>query len=163
MKSREQIEREATASEQKAQYERFLSAYGSLSEELKSVKLFLSNIKEVNVNHEHTYRLSDETALKELKNTLESMDIPKEIELRKTVRHTTEKASHRFLWRYFAVSMLVITASLFFAYYQSTELERIKNSKTYEQGLQEGYQRVYRALPSASKEFLKEKYPEVFE
>lgn len=163
MKSREQTEREALAAKQEEQYNKFLGVYGSLSKELETIKSFLSNLKDINVKHEHEYRLTDEVALKELKTTLESIDIPKEILLKKKIHHTTEKISHRFLWWYFVVSTLAIGGALYFACDQNRELENIKNAtKTYEQGLEEGYKTVYEVLPKASQEYLKEKYPNAF-
>lgn len=163
MKSREQTEREALAKEMKEDYKRFLGVYGSLSKELETIKSFLSSLKDINIKHEYEYRLTDEIALKELKTALESVDIPKEILLKKKIHHTTEKISHRFLWWYFVVSTLAIGGALYFAYHQHKELENIKEAtKTYEQGLEEGYKTVYKVLPKASQEYLKEKYPEAF-
>lgn len=163
MKSRDQIEREALAAKQEEQYNKFLGVYGSLSKELETIKSFLSSLKDINIKHEHEYRLTDEILLKELKTTLESIDIPKEILLKKKIHHTTEKKSIRFLWWYFVISTTIIGGALYFAYHQHKELQSIKNeTKTYEQGLEEGYQTVYKVLPKASQEYLKEKYPKAF-
>ena len=77
--------------------------------------------------------------------------------LKKKIHHTTEKISIRFLWWYFAISTAIIGSALYFTYHQHLSLKN--ETKTYQQGLEEGYQTVYKVLPKASQEYLKEKYP----
>lgn len=74
-KTRKEIEEELNGNEIKKGIEQE-------KEELKStLSAFLKDFKSTNLEVKHSYHLSDEVALKELKTALESIDIPKEIKL----------------------------------------------------------------------------------
>lgn len=93
MKTRKEIEEEFQGNEIK-------NGIQKEKEELKTLlNTFLTNLKGVQLTAEHSYQLSDEVALKELKTALEGVDIPKEVKLiRESKIVFDDKTSKWLVW-----------------------------------------------------------------
>ena len=158
MKTRKEIAEELAAKAEKQ----------LLSKETQEIKYllnsFLSDLRAVDLTVEHSYRLSDETRLNKLENTIKT--IPSEIIINN--KHTTDKVSHKFLWWYFAVSILFISSSIGFGisqyYTYSDKLATMfqKEQRAYSRGLEKGRMDVFNSLPTNSQNFLINKHPGVF-
>lgn len=119
---------------------------------------FLSDFSNSTVKVEHNYSLSDEIALKQLNDTLKSIEIPEVVKVKNQVTHTTEKKSHRFLWTYFFISSSMMLAAAAAAAYFYFNTDKIKDN-AYDAGLIKGRNQVYKALPKPSQNYLDKKYP----
>ena len=135
----------------------------NLSQEVQEVKSllssFLGDFRKVSVKLEHSYRLEDEIALKELNNAINS--IPKEFK----VKHTTDKISNKFLWWYFSISSIIIFLAIGFAinkHYKYSDIKKVKEN-AFIQGQKKGYQDIYQIVPKNTQQFLKKKYPDIFQ
>ena len=132
------------------------------AQELKSfLREFLVDLRASKINHDHSYKLSDEVPLKQLKIAVEN--IPNEFTQK--VVHSTDSVSHKFLWFYFIISSLVMAACLAFGFtqYQESEKREKFEKEIYHDGRIMGREEVFKILPKNSQKFLLKKYPNTFE
>ena len=123
----------------------------NLSQEVQEVKSllssFLGDFRKVSVKLEHSYRLEDEIALKELNNAINS--IPKEFK----VKHTTDKVSTKFLWWYFSISSIIVFLAIGFAinqHYKYSDIEKLEEQRIF---LVEYYKYMNENEPNTSNKF----------
>lgn len=171
MKTREEIQKELDNKKETSE----LSEIKTIAEDLKvEINNKIARLQNFKPEVTHSYRLSDEVPLKELKTAIFNLGrelvnfkkIPERIELETT--HRTDKVSHKFLWRYFAVSSLIIALSVGYGVYQHynssdvyNDIEALKK-EAFNNGFQKGYQDTYKILPDDSQKFLRNNYPKVF-
>jgi hypothetical protein len=158
MKSREEIAKELADKQT-------VSVLDSEIKEVKSIlSHFLSDLRNSNLKHEHTYKLSDEVSLDELKKAIGN--IPKEFRVATT--HTTDTKSNRFLWLHFLVSSLIVALSIGFgiwSYFDHSAKEEAREKRDIEilrQGQEEGTRAVFQHLPKKTQAYMIKKYPDVF-
>jgi len=158
MKSREEIAKELADKQT-------VSVLDSEIKEVKSIlSHFLSDLRNSNLKHEHTYKLSDEVSLDELKKAIGN--IPKEFRVATT--HTTDTKSNRFLWSYFVISSLLMALSFGFgvwSYFDYSAKEEAREKRELEIlhiGQDEGVRMVFQNLPKKTQAYMIKKYPDVF-
>lgn len=98
MKTRKEIEEEFQGNEIK-------NGIQKEKEELKIyLSAFLNELKNVSVPVQHNYKLSDEATIKELKTTLESVNIPEEVKLIRESKIVFDDKTSKWLvwWSWFS-------------------------------------------------------------
>ncbi len=93
---------------------------------------FLSNFKAHKPENVLKYKIDDfneiialKQHLNELTDRIDNLKIPNEVKLKQEVTHKTDKVSHKFLWRFFGVSIFVIAISFGVSAYFYSEYKRL--------------------------------------
>jgi hypothetical protein len=116
----------------------------------------LSTLKNVKPKVQHSYNLSDELPINNLKKAIESIDIPNEINIKRESVFTFKDKTKRFLIYFFVISVLVNTFCIGgFLYFQGMPKYQ-EYLEGYQSGLEKNAKEYFKGQKNMTKHLIKE-------
>ena len=121
---------------------KLLEVHDNIKEEVK---------KGVNITHTHSFKEIEE--VKRLLNEIKNIDIPKEIELKKSVEYTYSHSYIKFLWYFFSISMIIIAFCVWFGLQNFENWENYRDLEKHNKLLMNYYHFMDEKCPKSSQEW----------